>query len=185
MWLSHPVCVFFSDACKLTSLTNFTHTFLNWILIGIRRGRCCHPYEKGDLFKYMTTLIKISNHLALILPCSSVPRIFALGSLTSYFVPDVFSTFSSVRYSRTGERSFVTLRFTLSGVIAESRTNSPRLNSRPWGTGNYPELLSRTRRSRSMDPQCLCRDFVVNGWWARLPGVILRWCESCVKNGIL
>ncbi|KAH9948482.1 P-loop containing nucleoside triphosphate hydrolase protein [Amylocystis lapponica] len=32
------------------------------------RKKCCHPFEKGDLFKYMSTLIKISNHLALILP---------------------------------------------------------------------------------------------------------------------
>ncbi|KAL6308864.1 P-loop containing nucleoside triphosphate hydrolase protein [Sparassis latifolia] len=32
------------------------------------RKKCCHPFDKGDLFKYMSTLIKISNHLALILP---------------------------------------------------------------------------------------------------------------------
>ena len=36
-----------------------------------RRKTCCHPYEKGDLFKYISTLIKISNHLALILPGES------------------------------------------------------------------------------------------------------------------
>lgn len=34
-----------------------------------RRNKCCYPFNKGDLFKYLTTLIKISNHLALILPC--------------------------------------------------------------------------------------------------------------------
>ncbi|OCH88939.1 hypothetical protein OBBRIDRAFT_779245 [Obba rivulosa] len=32
------------------------------------RRKCCHPFDKGDLFKYMSTLIKIANHLALILP---------------------------------------------------------------------------------------------------------------------
>ncbi|TBU31240.1 P-loop containing nucleoside triphosphate hydrolase protein [Dichomitus squalens] len=32
------------------------------------RKKCCHPVHQGDLFKYMSTLIKISNHLALILP---------------------------------------------------------------------------------------------------------------------
>ncbi|OSD03707.1 hypothetical protein PYCCODRAFT_1490777 [Trametes coccinea BRFM310] len=32
------------------------------------RRKCCHPVHPGDLFKYMSTLIKISNHLALILP---------------------------------------------------------------------------------------------------------------------
>ncbi|KAI0370889.1 P-loop containing nucleoside triphosphate hydrolase protein [Pilatotrama ljubarskyi] len=32
------------------------------------RKKCCHPVHPGDLFKYMSTLIKISNHLALILP---------------------------------------------------------------------------------------------------------------------
>ncbi len=36
---------------------------------GFRRKKCCHPVHQGDLFKYMSTLIKISNHLALILPC--------------------------------------------------------------------------------------------------------------------
>ncbi|KAI0772497.1 P-loop containing nucleoside triphosphate hydrolase protein [Trametes elegans] len=32
------------------------------------RKQCCHPVKPGDLFKYMSMLIKISNHLALILP---------------------------------------------------------------------------------------------------------------------
>ncbi|KAL1938981.1 hypothetical protein VTO73DRAFT_11134 [Trametes versicolor] len=32
------------------------------------RKKCCHPVHPGDLFKYMSTLIKIANHLALILP---------------------------------------------------------------------------------------------------------------------
>ncbi|KAH9922295.1 P-loop containing nucleoside triphosphate hydrolase protein [Epithele typhae] len=32
------------------------------------RKKCCHPVHPGDLFKYMSTLIKISNHLVLILP---------------------------------------------------------------------------------------------------------------------
>ncbi|KAM5538879.1 hypothetical protein V8D89_007601 [Ganoderma adspersum] len=35
------------------------------------RKKCCHPVHQGDLFKYMSTLIKISNHLALILPSPS------------------------------------------------------------------------------------------------------------------
>lgn len=33
-----------------------------------KRKDCCHPFKAGDLFKYMSTLIKISNHLVLILP---------------------------------------------------------------------------------------------------------------------
>ncbi|KAH9856351.1 P-loop containing nucleoside triphosphate hydrolase protein [Lenzites betulinus] len=32
------------------------------------RKKCCYPVHPGDLFKYMSTLIKIANHLALILP---------------------------------------------------------------------------------------------------------------------
>lgn len=39
---------------------------------GLRRKKCCHPVHQGDLFKYMSTLIKISNHLALILPCEFI-----------------------------------------------------------------------------------------------------------------
>lgn len=39
-----------------------------------RRKKCCHPVHPGDLFKYMSTLIKIANHLALILPGQS-PRL--------------------------------------------------------------------------------------------------------------
>ena len=33
-----------------------------------RRKECCHPFALGDLFRYMSALIKVSNHLALILP---------------------------------------------------------------------------------------------------------------------
>lgn len=33
-----------------------------------RRKECCHPFAMGDLFRYMSALIKVSNHLALILP---------------------------------------------------------------------------------------------------------------------
>ncbi|KAG2093025.1 P-loop containing nucleoside triphosphate hydrolase protein [Suillus cothurnatus] len=33
-----------------------------------KRKDCCHPIEKGGILKYMSILIKISNHLALILP---------------------------------------------------------------------------------------------------------------------
>ncbi|RDB19634.1 DNA excision repair protein ERCC-6-like 2 [Hypsizygus marmoreus] len=32
------------------------------------RKMCCHPFVAGDVFKYMSILIKLSNHLALILP---------------------------------------------------------------------------------------------------------------------
>ncbi|KAI0045188.1 hypothetical protein FA95DRAFT_1583483 [Auriscalpium vulgare] len=35
---------------------------------GEKRKSCCHGFHAGDLFKYMSALIKISNHLALILP---------------------------------------------------------------------------------------------------------------------
>ncbi|KAJ8516205.1 hypothetical protein ONZ45_g6480 [Pleurotus djamor] len=33
-----------------------------------KRKNCCHPFAPGDLFRYMSILIKLSNHLALILP---------------------------------------------------------------------------------------------------------------------
>jgi len=32
------------------------------------RKRCCHPYDASDMLSYMSVLIKISNHLLLILP---------------------------------------------------------------------------------------------------------------------
>ncbi|KAF5345800.1 hypothetical protein D9756_010881 [Leucocoprinus leucothites] len=32
------------------------------------RKDCCHPFVAGDVFRYMSILIKLSNHLALILP---------------------------------------------------------------------------------------------------------------------
>lgn len=32
------------------------------------RKTCCHPFVAGDVFKYMSILIKLSNHLGLILP---------------------------------------------------------------------------------------------------------------------
>lgn len=34
-----------------------------------RRKKCCHPWDNRTLFQYISTLIKISNHLALIVPC--------------------------------------------------------------------------------------------------------------------
>ncbi|CAL1697934.1 unnamed protein product [Somion occarium] len=36
-----------------------------------KRKDCCHPYEKGALFKFVSALIKVSNHLALVLPSPS------------------------------------------------------------------------------------------------------------------
>ncbi|KAH7092834.1 P-loop containing nucleoside triphosphate hydrolase protein [Auriculariales sp. MPI-PUGE-AT-0066] len=33
-----------------------------------RRGKCCHPFNKEDLFRFMDAILKISNHLVLILP---------------------------------------------------------------------------------------------------------------------
>lgn len=33
-----------------------------------RRKACCHPFVAGDVFKFMSILIKLSNHLGLILP---------------------------------------------------------------------------------------------------------------------
>ncbi|KAI0077655.1 hypothetical protein K474DRAFT_1642880 [Panus rudis PR-1116 ss-1] len=35
---------------------------------GAKRLKCCYPYESGTLLKYVSALIKVSNHLALILP---------------------------------------------------------------------------------------------------------------------
>ncbi|KZT66740.1 hypothetical protein DAEQUDRAFT_767713 [Daedalea quercina L-15889] len=35
---------------------------------GKKRGKCHYPFDKGDLFRYLTLLIRISNHLALVLP---------------------------------------------------------------------------------------------------------------------
>jgi hypothetical protein len=47
-----------------------------------RRKACCHPFVAGDVFKFMSILIKLSNHLGLILPgvfyglvCESGPRL--------------------------------------------------------------------------------------------------------------
>ena len=34
----------------------------------IRYKNCCHPFVAGDVFRYMSILIKLSNHLGLILP---------------------------------------------------------------------------------------------------------------------
>lgn len=38
-----------------------------------RRKTCCHPFVAGDVFKYMSVLIKLSNHLGLILPGEWLP----------------------------------------------------------------------------------------------------------------
>ncbi|KAL4077447.1 P-loop containing nucleoside triphosphate hydrolase protein [Scleroderma citrinum] len=36
-----------------------------------KRKDCCHPFDKGDVLKHMSILIKVSNHLGLILPAPS------------------------------------------------------------------------------------------------------------------
>jgi hypothetical protein len=33
-----------------------------------RNKNCCHPFVAGDVFRFMSILIKLSNHLGLILP---------------------------------------------------------------------------------------------------------------------
>lgn len=58
----------------LSSLTNTymrffcTLTDVFWWVADYSRKKCCYPWDKKDLFTYMSTLIKISNHVALILP---------------------------------------------------------------------------------------------------------------------
>ncbi|KIK94177.1 hypothetical protein PAXRUDRAFT_784462 [Paxillus rubicundulus Ve08.2h10] len=37
-----------------------------------KRKDCCYPFGKGDILKFMSILIKISNHLALILPGDTI-----------------------------------------------------------------------------------------------------------------
>jgi DNA excision repair protein ERCC-6-like 2 len=34
-----------------------------------RRGKCCHQVDPATLFRTIALLIRISNHLALIIPC--------------------------------------------------------------------------------------------------------------------
>ena len=43
-----------------------------WLTVSCRRKECCHSFEKGDVLKHMSILIKISNHLGLILPGDSI-----------------------------------------------------------------------------------------------------------------
>jgi hypothetical protein len=62
-----------------------------------RRKECCHPLDPGDLFKYMSALIKVSNHLALILP--GKPRCIRKTFGLTFF------TFSPYGHSRAGDFS--------------------------------------------------------------------------------
>ena len=50
-----------------------------------RRKDCCHPFVSADLFKFMTTLIKVSNHIALICPGTMIHYI-AVNRHMSYFI---------------------------------------------------------------------------------------------------
>ena len=54
------------------SMALLIHLFLLTKRWDPRRKECCHPFAPGDLFKYMSALIKVSNHLALILPSESL-----------------------------------------------------------------------------------------------------------------
>ena len=49
----------------------------------IRSKNCCHPFVAGDVFRFMSILIKLSNHLGLILPgahvvCNNVSTVITL-----------------------------------------------------------------------------------------------------------
>jgi len=50
-----------------------------------RRKSCCHPFIAGDVFKFMSILIKLSNHLGLILPGEKLQPLSFLGILTKLF----------------------------------------------------------------------------------------------------
>ncbi|PPQ75889.1 hypothetical protein CVT26_000154 [Gymnopilus dilepis] len=41
---------------------------------GKPRKTCCHPFVAGDVFRFMSILIKLSNHLGLILPDGNIPK---------------------------------------------------------------------------------------------------------------
>jgi len=55
-----------------------------WLMASCRRKDCCHSFEKGDVLKHMSILIKISNHLGLILPGNLF--YWNVSQLVPYFV---------------------------------------------------------------------------------------------------
>jgi len=54
------------------------------------RKTCCHPFVAADVFKYMTILIKLSNHLGLILPSpdDSAEQTARHRALAAFAFPD-------------------------------------------------------------------------------------------------
>jgi hypothetical protein len=67
------------------------------------RKHCCHPYDSSDMLSYMSVLIKISNHLLLILPGEHYARSVAISYNLSVTIR------SADGYSRTGKRNLVKL----------------------------------------------------------------------------
>jgi uncharacterized protein YchJ len=64
------------DRCGCGTGKKYDHIHYPLVFVDLfgRRKDCCHPFAAGDLFKYMSALIKVSNHLALILPGELCPN---------------------------------------------------------------------------------------------------------------
>ena len=79
-----------------------------------RRKKCCHKFKAGDLFKYMSALIKISNHLALILPGE---QCLAMACTESTYSNTICS--STGRFDGTGEHQCPYTGYTLTVCIED------------------------------------------------------------------
>ena len=56
------------DPCDCDSGKKFVKAIYVRLSFVIRRGKCCHPFPSDAIFKYLQIFLKVSNHLALILP---------------------------------------------------------------------------------------------------------------------
>lgn len=112
-----------------------------------RRRNCCHKVDKGDLFKYMSALIKISNHLALILPCTCQFK------MSQRVLSDCFIDSSHGFTGTSGSLRMIICFSRFTGLFC----------SRPLVTENSLNLHFLTRTSRSSVPLCLFRSSVESG----------------------
>lgn len=134
MWISEAV----SSRSFVSEFSKIQHNAF------CRRKSCCHPFIAGDVFRYMSVLIKLSNHLGLILP-GEQPE------------PSRSTPWAHVSKARTTPLS----RY----------DNSPLLGfiwqavCRPPGTAYWRKLLSQKEIYRNMALPWCNPNTVENGLW--------------------
>lgn len=147
--------------CKFTSCQT-------WSEVLYSRKNCCRQFVAGDVFRYMSILIKLSNHLALILPGRSCVKCFS-PSLLFYFT--------------TQDRMIHLNRCITHSSSDPSKQKFTPVFTRQHVTEHLPTLCFLVEVSQSMEQPWCSPVIVVNGRYVLIMMQSLRNLEwPCVPQ---